>query len=90
MSATPSPRTEHRLGRGVASRRDLQRFAKHIRQGRAKAGHSQSVFARQIGVSNKQLSNVECGNNWPAMPVALRICRLLGIELPKALDKEEA
>jgi DNA-binding XRE family transcriptional regulator len=84
------PRTEHRLGQGVASKRDLQRFAKRIREGRAAHSLSQSVFARQIGVSNKQLSNVECGNNWPAMPVALKICRLLKIELPRALDREEA
>lgn len=86
--AAAEARTQHRLGQGVSSKRDLRRFAKRIRHGRDAKGLSQSVFARQIGVSNKQLSNVECGNNWPAMPVALRICRLLGIELPKALDGE--
>lgn len=80
------PRTEHRLGHGVVSKRDLRRFAKNVRKGRDRLGHSQSAFAGLVGISNKQLSNVECGNNWPAMPVALRICRLLAIDLPKALD----
>jgi len=84
-----TPRTEHILGRGVASRRDLRHFARDIKKLRAAKGYSQTVFSRLVGISSKQLSNVECGNNWPSMPVALKICRLLGIRLPKVMDEEE-
>ena len=79
---------EHRLGSTSASKRDLKRFAHRVRDERNARGLSQSAFAPQIGVSTKQLSNIECANNWPAMPVAMKICRLLGIELPRALDKK--
>ncbi len=79
---------EHRLGRTTASKRDLKRFAARVHDERTRRGLSQGDFAPQIGVSTKQLSNIECANNWPAMPVAMKICRLLGIELPRALDKE--
>ncbi len=84
--STPD-RTEHRLGRAAVSKQDLRRFARQVRKARSAQGQSQSVFAKAVGISNKQLSNIECAQNWPAMPVALKICRLTGIELPKALDK---
>ena len=81
--------THHQLGRTPASRRDLTRFARQVRKRRLHFAFSQSVLANQIGISTKQLSNIECANNWPAMPVALELCRLLGIELPRMVDSGE-
>lgn len=87
MSATT--RIHHLVGQGVAAKRDLRNFSKSVVRGRAKLKLSQSALAKQVGISNKQLSNIECGASWPSMSVALRICRLLSIELPKALDRED-
>jgi DNA-binding XRE family transcriptional regulator len=81
--------THHQLGRTPTSRRDLTRFARQVRKKRTSAAFSQSMLANQVGISTKQLSNIECANNWPAMPVALKLCRLLGIELPKAVDSQQ-
>lgn len=82
-------RPHHKLGRTPVSRRELARFGKAVRFARNSGGCSQSVLAAQVGISTKQLSNIECANNWPAMPVALKLCRLLNIELPKAVDGGE-
>lgn len=81
-------RPHHQLGRTPSSRRDLTRFSRQVRTRRLASNLSQGDLAPVVGISAKQLSNIECAQNWPAMPVALKLCRVLGIELPKAVDEK--
>lgn len=47
----------------------LVEFGKQIRKQRLAAGISQTALAKKVGVSNKNLCNIECGLNWPSLPV---------------------
>ena len=38
---------------------------------------SQCELAEQVGISNKTLNNVERGNNWPSVPVLIKLRRSL-------------
>ena len=46
---------------------------------------SQIELAKRIGVSNRQLSNIEAAKNWPSLQVYVAICRELvgkGVVIP--------
>ncbi len=66
---------------------DLTAFARLVRERRKSTNVSQTKLAATLKISNRTLSDVENAVSWPRMPVVLALCRTLGIELPKGLEK---
>lgn len=60
------------MGREIVARREAR-------------GMSQTALAYLIGVTNKQLYNVEKGRNWPSMPVYITLCKVLMLPKPPML-----
>jgi DNA-binding XRE family transcriptional regulator len=55
--------------------KDLLKLARTMRLCRQSAGMSQIALAEKLGVSNKQLCNIETAKNWPSMPLYIALCR---------------
>jgi len=76
----PAVKTKFKLTRvkkGPAMPQDLARFSADMTEARALARLSQCELAEQVGISNKTLNNVERGNNWPSVPVLIKLRRSL-------------
>jgi transcriptional regulator with XRE-family HTH domain len=69
----------------TGTKKDLEAFASRLRRTRQAAHLSQVALAEKVGISNKQLNNVENAHNWPSMPVYLNLCRVLELGEPPLL-----
>jgi transcriptional regulator with XRE-family HTH domain len=56
------------------------KIGKLVRDRRQALKMSQTELARQTGVSDRQIGNIEWARNFPSMSVYIVICRVLGIE----------
>jgi len=54
-------------------------IAKIIKNGRKKKGLKQAQFAEKIGISEKHLSKIETGKNYPSLDNFLKIMSLLNL-----------
>lgn len=67
----------------MKSSKDLKAMGAALRAARVERGISQIAMAKTIGISNKQLCNIEKGNNWPSLQVYSAICtKVFGAKLP--------
>ncbi len=74
----------------IGTKKDLERFASRLKRTRQAAHLSQVALAEKVGISNKQLNNIESATNWASMPVYIGLCRALGlVELPLMDDARE-
>lgn len=65
------------------SRKNQKSLGLAIRAVRKERGWSQLQMAKEMGISNKQLWNIETGNNWPSLPVYAQMChRVLKVAIP--------
>jgi transcriptional regulator with XRE-family HTH domain len=67
--------------------RDLVTLGRNIRLCRqaVNVNISQIELAKRVGISNRQLSNIEAAKNWPSLQVYIALCRELsggGIIIP--------
>lgn len=76
-------RSEHRVGSDPGAQAALKRFGQGVRTKRGT--RPQRLIAKRVGISIKQYSNIECGNNWPSVPVYRKLCQVLKIALPRLL-----
>jgi transcriptional regulator with XRE-family HTH domain len=68
--------------RSKSTPRKLRSLGKAIVALRNKRGLGREDFAAKIGLSYSNTANIETGQNWPSMPVYIRICEVLGISVP--------
>lgn len=68
--------------RSKSTPRKLKALGKAIVKLRNKRKLTREVFAEQIGLSYSNTANIETGQNWPSMPVYIKICSVLGIGVP--------
>jgi transcriptional regulator with XRE-family HTH domain len=76
-------RSHHRVDHSRSAKAALQRFAAGVRAMRG--DRPQREIAEGVGISVNQYSNIECGVNWPSMPVYRKLCKVLKIQLPALL-----
>lgn len=72
------------LASAIQKRKDpgaLRQFAKALTKLRSER-MSRRQFADKIGLSYSNTSNIELGENWPSMPVYIKICEVLGVGEP--------
>ncbi len=60
---------------------DKKYIAQIIQNARRKAGLKQSELAEKIGISEKHLSKIETGRNYPALDTFLKILNVLNLSL---------
>ena len=60
---------------------DKKYIAQVIQDNRRKAGLKQSELAERIGISEKHLSKIETGKNYPALDTFLKILDVLNLTL---------
>ena len=60
---------------------DKKYIAQIIQEARRKAGLKQSELAERIGISEKHLSKIETGKNFPALDTFLNILETLNLTL---------
>ena len=60
---------------------DKKVIAQVIQDARRKAGLKQSELAEKIGISEKHLSKIETGKNYPALDTFLKILSVLNLTL---------
>ena len=60
---------------------DKKNIANIIQEARRKAGLKQSELAEKIGISEKHLSKIETGKNYPALDTFLKILDTLDLTL---------
>lgn len=60
---------------------DKKVIAQIIQDSRRKAGLKQSELAEKIGISEKHLSKIETGKNYPALDTFLKILDVLNLTL---------
>ena len=60
---------------------DKKYIAQVIQNARKQKGLKQSQLAEMIGISEKHLSKIETGNNYPALDNFLRIVQVLNLSL---------
>jgi transcriptional regulator with XRE-family HTH domain len=60
---------------------DKKDVAKIIQNARRKAGLKQSELAEKIGISEKHLSKIETGKNFPALDNFFKIIEILNLSL---------
>lgn len=70
----------------TGTKKDLETLGSRLRRARQARHLSQVALAEMIGISNKQLNNVENGHNWPSFPVYLAACRVLELGEPPLLN----
>lgn len=70
----------------IGTKKDLEALALALRRARQAKHISQVALAESVGISNKQLNNVECAHNWPSMPVYVALCRKLELGEPPLLQ----
>ena len=67
--------------KGCIMELDKKHIAKIIQEARRKAGLKQSELAEKIGISEKHLSKIETGKNYPALDTFLKILDTLDLTL---------
>lgn len=60
---------------------DRKFVGQKLRQARVKANLSQGQLAEKIGISEKHISNIERGQNYPALDTFFRMLDVLGISI---------
>lgn len=60
---------------------DKKYIAQIIQNARRKAGLKQSELAEKIGISEKHLSKIETGKNYPALDTFLKVLDVLNLTL---------
>jgi len=60
---------------------DKKYIAQVIQNARKQKGLKQSQLAEMVGISEKHLSKIETGNNYPALDNFLRIAQVLNLSL---------
>lgn len=68
--------------RSKSTPRKLKALGRAITDLRKKQGLGREKFASLIGLSYSNTANIETGQNWPSMPVYIKICSVLGIGVP--------
>lgn len=68
-------------GNGCIMELDKKHIAQIIQETRRKAGLKQSELAEKIGISEKHLSKIETGKNYPALDTFLKILDTLDLTL---------
>lgn len=71
--------------RAQRDKRKLAAFGRAVSELREQRDISRQKFAKKIGLSYSNTANIELGHNWPSMPVFIRICEVLEVELPGIL-----
>ncbi len=67
--------------KGCIMELDKKNIANIIQEARRKAGLKQSELAEKIGISEKHLSKIETGKNYPALDTFLKILDTLDLTL---------
>jgi len=67
--------------KGLSMELDKRLIAHIIQDSRRKAGLKQSELAEKIGISEKHLSKIETGKNYPALDTFLKIIDVLNLSL---------
>ena len=62
-----------------------KRLGRLVRARRIAMGMTQIELADLVGISNKTLFNIECGSNWPSLPIYVDILQELGFPEPPPL-----
>lgn len=60
---------------------DKKFIGNKLKQARLKAGFSQIQLAERIGLSEKHVSNIERGQNFPSLDTFFRLCEVFGLSL---------
>ena len=60
---------------------DKKYIAQIIQESRRKLGLKQSELAEKIGISEKHLSKIETGKNYPALDTFLKLVKILNLTL---------
>lgn len=60
---------------------DKKFIGKKLKQARVKAGFSQIQLAEKIGLSEKHVSNIERGQNFPSLDTFFRLCEVFNLSL---------
>lgn len=68
--------------REQAASNPLVSFGLAVAEVRKQRGIPRWRFASLIGLSYSNIANIETGQNWPSMPVYIKICSVLGIGVP--------
>lgn len=58
----------------------------YIREYRKRTGTNQQALAEMIGVKQPVISDYEAGNLTPRIPVARKICKIIGVSLDTLLS----
>ncbi len=60
---------------------DKKFIGNKLKQARVKAGLSQIQLAEKIGLSEKHVSNIERGQNFPSLDTFFRLCEVFNLSL---------
>ncbi len=66
---------------------EIQSFGRVMKARRLDRKMSHADLAKAIGVSASQISNMERGDNYPSLPVYVRLCVALGYVRIPLLEK---
>lgn len=61
-----------------------------LREARERVGLSQEDAAALCGVSNRQISHIECGTKQPSSGVLVRMCAAYKVELSQVTTEAQA
>jgi transcriptional regulator with XRE-family HTH domain len=61
-----------------------------LREARERAGLTQEAAGELCGVSDRQISHIECGTKQPSSEVLVRMCAAYGVELSAVTTDPEA
>lgn len=75
-------RRQHNLHEEFAV--DLKQYAKCVARLRERRGFTRAELAEQVGISYAMLSHIENAENWPTLPVHIKIWRVLKCPFPLA------
>lgn len=70
-------KTSPRPKNPVLMQNELIEFGTAVRTHREGLGLSRIALAEQAGVKFQNIGNIECGRNWPSVPVLLAIRKTL-------------
>ncbi|NLK72151.1 MAG: helix-turn-helix transcriptional regulator [Clostridiales bacterium] len=66
---------------------DISYLGKNIKIERKKKAIKQNVLAKQIGISNTYLSDIERQKTIPSLTTYIKICKVLNVDLEYILKK---
>lgn len=86
QALAPVLRKEHGLHRTPENIAALRRFAAAVVAKRTKKGLSRPAFAAKVGVSYFTINHIEHFENWPTVPVYIKMCKVLGVRVPPLME----